>query len=209
MSGCCHSTPNFTGISADYKRRLWAVIAINAGMFIVEITSGSMAQSQALMADALDFLADALTYGMTLAVIGAAQWVRSGAAIFKAISLIGMGLWVLGSTIWRVFYLADPQPHIMGTVGILALAANLICVFLLVRYKDGDANIKSVWLCSRNDAIGNIAVMGAALAVAFTATPWPDLIVAIGMSGLFLSSAGQILRQAMREISGNTNLASE
>ena len=199
MSGCCHQTPVFSGVSADYKRRLWAVIAINAAMFVIEIATGSMAQSQALKADALDFLADALTYGMSLAVIGAPLWLRSGAAMIKAISLIGMGLWVFTNTVWRFFTITDPQPEIMGAVGLLALAANLASVWLLVRYKDGDANVKSVWLCSRNDAIGNVAVMAAAGAVGLTGSHWPDLVVAIGMATLFLGSARQIMTQAIAE----------
>jgi Co/Zn/Cd efflux system component len=110
-----------------------------------------------------------------------------------------MGLWVFGSTVYRVFYVGVPTAEIMGAVGFLALLTNLASVFLLVRYNDGDANVRSVWLCSRNDAIGNVAVMFAALGVWGTATGWPDLIVATIMAGLFLSSAFQIVRQALAE----------
>jgi len=199
MAGCCGHEARFDGVSADYKRRLWMVIAINAGMFAVEMGAGQLSGSQALKADALDFLGDALTYGISLAVIGASLRTRSLAALGKGISLLLMGLWVFGSTLYQVFYVGVPQAQIMGVIGFMALVANLISVMLLVAYKDGDANVRSVWLCSRNDAIGNVAVMIAALGVWGTATGWPDLVVAGIMAGLFLNSATQILVQAMRE----------
>ena len=199
MAGCCGQDAQFDGVSKDYKRRLWAVIAINAAMFLVEMSAGAAAGSQALKADALDFLGDALTYGISLAVIGASVRTRSLAALGKGISLLLMGLWVFGSTVWQVFVIGVPEAQIMGGIGALALTANLMSVLLLVSYKDGDANVRSVWLCSRNDAIGNVAVMIAALGVWGTATGWPDLVVAGIMAGLFLNSAFQILTQAVRE----------
>ena len=174
MAGCCGHDAKFDGVSDDYKRRLWIVIALNAIMFAVEMTAGHLAKSQALQADALDFAGDAMTYGISLAVIGASLRARTNAALFKGFSLLMMGLWVLGSTVYRVFYVGVPTAEIMGAVGFLALLTNLASVFLLVRYKDGDANVRSVWLCSRNDAIGNVAVMFAALGVWGTATGWPD-----------------------------------
>ncbi|MAY47141.1 MAG: cation transporter [Rhodobacteraceae bacterium] len=199
MAGCCNHETRFDGMSADYKRRLWAVIAINAAMFVVEMSAGHAARSQALQADALDFLGDAMTYGLSLAVIGASVRVRANAALLKGTSLMLMGMWVLGSTLWRVFVVGVPEAQIMGGVGVMALAANLASVWLLMRYKDGDANVRSVWLCSRNDAIGNVAVMLAAVGVMVTGTGWPDLAVAGLMAGLFLSSATQIFRQALAE----------
>ncbi|PWQ95111.1 cation transporter [Leucothrix pacifica] len=199
MSGCCGQDAKFEGVSEDYKRRLWIIIAINAVMFFVEMGAGRLAQSQALQADALDFLGDALTYGISLAVIGASIQARTNAALFKGISLLAVGVWVFGSTIYRLFYSGVPEADIMGWIGFLALVANLVSVMLLVKYKDGDANVRSVWLCSRNDAIGNVAVMLAALGVWGTATMWPDLLVAFIMAALFLSSAYQILRQALEE----------
>jgi len=199
MAGCCGHDAKFEGVSADYKRRLWAVIAINAGMFGVEMTAGHLAGSQALQADALDFAGDALTYGISLAVIGASMQTRSLAALGKGVSLLLMGLWVMGSTLYQVLGPGVPEAPVMGIVGVMALAANLASVMLLVKYKDGDANVRSVWLCSRNDAIGNVAVILAALGVWGTATAWPDLIVAAIMAGLFLSSAWQILAQALTE----------
>lgn len=199
-AGCCGHNATFEGLSADYKRRLWLVIAINAAMFFVEMGAGALAGSQALQADALDFLADSATYGISLAVIGASVPVRAWAAFAKGISLTLMGLWVFGSTAYHVLVLGLPRAEIMGVVGILALAANVASVLLLMRYKDGDSNVRSVWLCSRNDAIGNVAVMIAAIGVWGTVTKWPDLIVAAIMASLFLWSSVQILKQSWREI---------
>jgi Co/Zn/Cd efflux system component len=197
---CCAHGTTFEGLSAEYKRRLWIVIAINASMFLVEMGAGALAGSQALQADALDFLGDATTYGISLAVLGTSIQIRARAAILKALSLTAMALWVLGSTAYHVIVLGIPRAEIMGAIGFLALAANVASVLILVRYKDGDANVRSVWLCLRNDAIGNVAVMVAALAVWGTATKWPDLLVAAIMAGLFLTSSIQILRQSFREI---------
>jgi Co/Zn/Cd efflux system component len=200
MGACCdHEQHDFDGMSSDYQRRLWIVIAINAVMFVVEMVMGHLAGSRALQADALDFLGDTLTYGISLAVIGASLRIRATAALAKGFSLLAMGLWVFGSTIYSIFILGTPQAEVMGIVGFLALLANVASVLLLINYKDGDANVRSVWLCSRNDAIGNVAVMIAALGVWGTSTGWPDLIVAGIMAALFLSSAVQILTQAWRE----------
>lgn len=202
MSGHCGHHTKFSGLSDDYKRRLWLVICLNAGMFFVEMTAGHVAKSQALQADALDFFGDALTYGISLAVIGASVKARTNTALAKGVSLFLMGAWVFGSTVFRIFYSGVPEPEIMGIVGFLALLTNVASVLVLMRYKDGDANVRSVWLCSRNDAIGNVAVMIAALGVWGTATGWPDLIVAGIMAGLFLSSSFQIIRQALAERAG-------
>jgi len=199
MAGCCDHDARFDGVSDAYKRRLWLVIAINAAMFAVEMRAGQAAQSQALKADALDFLGDALTYGLSLAVIGMSLRVRATAALVKGMSLMAMGLWVLGTTLYRVLYTGVPEAEIMGLIGFLALGANLASVLLLMAYKDGDANVRSVWLCSRNDAIGNVAVMLAALGVWGTASGWPDLIVAGLMAALFVNSSVQIIRQSLQE----------
>jgi Co/Zn/Cd efflux system component len=199
-SACgCHGNPRFDGVDPRYQRVLWVVIVINAAMFLVEMTAGQLAGSQALQADALDFLGDTLTYGISLAVIGRSLNIRSSAALLKGSSLLLMGMWVFGSTLYHVLILGLPRAEIMGGIGILALAANLASVLLLLRYKDGDANVRSVWLCSRNDAIGNVAVMIAALAVWGSASAWPDLLVAGIMAGVFLTSSTQILRQAWVE----------
>lgn len=200
MSGCgCSDGIKFDGLSKAYKRALWAVIAINAAMFLVEMTAGLAATSKALEADALDFLGDSATYGITLWAIGRSARTRANAALIKGLSLAAMGLWVLGSTLYRTLYLAQPDEMIMGSVALLALTANLASVLLLMKYRDGDANVRSVWLCSRNDAIGNLAVLIAAGLVGVTASPWPDLIVAAIMASLFSWSAFHIIRQATSE----------
>jgi Co/Zn/Cd efflux system component len=163
------------------------------------MTAGQLAGSQALKADALDFLGDTVTYGLSLAVIGASLKTRASAALLKGASLSLMALWVLGSTLYHTLILGLPQAEVRGSIGVLALAANLASVLLLMRYQVGDANVRSVWLCSRNDAIGNVIVMLAALGVWETASAWPDLGVAALMAGVFATSSVQILRQAWAE----------
>ncbi|MER8504440.1 cation transporter [Mesorhizobium sp. M0208] len=198
-SCCSGGVPVFDGMNPRYRRVLWTVIAINAAMFLTEMTAGSLAGSQALKADALDFLADTLTYGLSLAVIGASLRTRATAALLKGLSLSLMALWVSGSTVYQTLILGVPSAEVMGIIGFLALAANLASVGFLMPYKDGDANVRSVWLCSRNDAIGNMVVMAAALGVWSTSSAWPDLAVAALMAGIFLTSSVQILRQAWSE----------
>jgi Co/Zn/Cd efflux system component len=200
MSAHCNHETQFDGLSDDYKRRLWLVIAINAAMFVVEVLAGAFAGSQALRADALDFLGDAATYSLSLAVIGAPARTRAMAALLKGISLAIMAVWVMGSTLYQVFVLGLPKAEVMGAIGALALAANVASVLVLMRYAQGDANVRSVWLCSRNDAIGNVAVMIAALGVWGTTTAWPDLIVAAIMASLFFASSIQIVRQSRAEL---------
>jgi len=202
MAGCCHDHRSdvFDGTSAAYRRVLMLVIAINAGMFIVELTAGITAQSMALQADALDFLGDSVTYALSLAVIGSALAVRARMALVKGISLAVLGLWVLGATVWRVWSDGTPDEIVMGGVGLLAFAANVVSAVLLMAWRDGDANVRSVWLCSRNDAIGNVAVMLAAGAVWLTASPWPDLLVAVAMAALFLRSSVEIVRRSLAEM---------
>lgn len=201
MSGCsCGNDVKFDGTSASYRWALWSVIAINAAMFLIEMGAGQMAGSQALKADALDFLGDSVTYSMSLFVIGMPLIWRTRAALIKGVSLGLMGLWVFGSTAYYVLFLGLPQAEIMGAVGLLAFAANVTSVLLLLKYRDGDANVRSVWLCSRNDAIGNLAVVLAASGVWATTSAWPDLIVAGILAGLFLWSSAQIVRQSLQEL---------
>jgi len=207
MTGCgCGSDVKFEGLSAGYRRVLWAVIAINGIMFLVEIVAGTIAGSQALKADALDFLGDTATYTISLLVIGMPMLWRARAALFKGLSLGAMGLWVMGSTLYQVLILGVPQAEMMGAIGFLALIANLASVLLLLKYRDGDANVRSVWLCSRNDAIGNLAVIMAASGVWASQTAWPDLFVAGTMAGLFLLSSVQIIRQALLEIQAEKSI---
>lgn len=190
---------DFDGASPAYRRALIAVIVLNAGLFLVEMTAGALAGSRALQADALDFAADAATYALSLAVIGRPLATRARAAQLKGLSLALMALGVFGFALWDMLGPEVPRAEVMGAVGFAALAANVASVLILMRWKDGDSNVRSVWLCSRNDAIGNIAVMGAAVLVAWLNSGWPDLIVAVAMAGLFLSSSVQILRKAAAE----------
>lgn len=200
MSGaCCGQNVAFDGLSRAYKRVLLVVIAINASMFLFEGAAGFIADSQALKADALDFFADSVTYAISLAVIGAPLLIRARVALLKGLSLAAMGLWVLISTGMAVWDDGVPLAPVMGGVGFLALLANLASVALLMRYREGDSNVRSVWLCSRNDAIGNIAVVITASGVWAWQSAWPDLVVAAGMALLFFSSAVQIVRQALAE----------
>lgn len=200
MSAKCGHDVVFDGTSDAYKRAIWMVIFLNAGMFVVEIFGGQMANSLSLFADAMDFLADAATYGISMIVIGMPLIIRSRAALAKGASLFIMGSFVLGTTIYNLFILDVPEYTTMGIIGVMALTANLLSVLILYKFKDGDSNIRSVWLCSRNDAIGNILVMIAAYAVYYTNNGLPDLIVAGIMSSLFLSSSYTIIQQARQEL---------
>jgi len=206
MAGCgCEHDLKFDGISAHYRMILWIVIAINGVMFLFETGASLSADSMALRADALDFLGDTLTYGLTLLAIGHSLRWHASAAMLKGVTLLLIGLWVLGSTFYRVIILGVPNEMIMGSVALLAFTANMVSVLLLLRYRDGDANVRSVWLCSRNDAIGNVAVMIAAVVVYYTQTRWADLVVACLMAMLFLHSSSLIIRQARAELRENSS----
>lgn len=198
--GCCGHEQNFDGMSQTYRRILLVIIAINGVMFGVEMVAGWISGSQALQADALDFLGDTISYAVSLWAIGKVLAIRSRAALAKGISLALMAAWVTGSTLYKILILNTPDALTMGTVAIAAFVANLVSVLLLMRYRDGDANVRSVWLCSRNDAIGNLIVVAAASGVWATDSAWPDLGVAFIMAALFLSSAIQIIRQARAEM---------
>lgn len=183
-----------------YRRIMWAVLAVNAAMFLIEAGAGLGAKSVALQADALDFLADAATYGITLLVLGMAIRWRARAALVKGASMALFGLWVLGATAYNAFLLDAPDALVMGSVGVLALLANLFCALLLFRFRGGDSNKRSAWLCSRNDVLGNLAVIVAAGGVSATGTAWPDLAVALIMAALWVHAAVQIIRQAIAEL---------
>ena len=199
MSGCCEDK-TFDGASPDYRRALVAVIAINAVMFFIEMSAGIMSGSQALKADALDFAGDTATYSLSLLVIGASLKTRARASLVKGASLAFIAIVILTMTALRVLEGTPPEAGTMGLIGLLALLANLTSVFVLLRWRDGDSNVLSVWLCSRNDAIGNVGVIIAGGLVAVTGTAWPDLVVAALLAGLFLKSATAITVQALGEL---------
>ena len=206
MAACCHddhcSAPEPGGADPRWRRALWIALAVNAGMFALEIAAGVAAGSASLQADALDFLGDAANYAISLGVAGMALAWRARAALLKGASLAVLGLWVIATMAWHAIAGTLPSAETMGAVGVLALAANAGVAAMLYRWRGGDANMRSVWICSRNDAIGNAAVLLAAAGVFGTGTGWPDLIVAAIMAGLGISGGWQIVRQASAELRG-------
>lgn len=197
---CCQHDAPPPSRDDGFRRVLWIALAVNAGMFLVEGVSGLLGHSVSLQADALDFLGDAANYGLSLAVLGMALTHRATAALIKGVAMGLSGLWVVGSAVHNMVAQTAPEPGVMGIVGFLALAANLGIAVLLYRHRRGDSNRRSVWLCTRNDAIGNLAVMLAAAGVFASGTAWPDLAVAAVMAGLALSSSYRVIAQAIGEI---------
>ncbi len=201
MANCCNNDcAADAGNSPRYRRALWIALWINAFMFVVEIIGGTLAGSVSLLADALDFAGDATNYGLSLAVLARGLAWRSRAALVKGLSMGAYGLFVLVRAGWGAFVGDVPQPLTMGLVAMAALIANVGVAAMLYAYREGDANMRSVWLCSRNDAIGNVAVMLAALGVFGSGQGWPDLVVAAIMGLLALSAARVVIRQARREL---------
>ena len=186
--------------NAGYRRVLWTVLGINAAMFLVEVSAGLAAGSASLQADALDFLGDAANYAISLFVVGMALRYRASAALAKGATMAAFGLWVIGTAIWHALHGTLPSAFTMGTVGIAALAANVASFGLLWAYRKGDASMRSAWICTRNDVLGNIAVLLAALGVFGTGTGWPDVIVAACMAGLALQGAIVVVRQSSAEL---------
>jgi len=202
---CCHdsacsSAHSGTLNSPKWRRALWIALGINAGFFLTEIVAGAAAGSAALQADALDFFGDAANYAISLGVVGLMLAWRARAALIKGGTMIAFALWVLGNTAWHAIHGTLPQAAVMGAVGVTALIANGGVALMLYRFRSGDANMRSVWICSRNDAIGNLAVLFAALGVFGTGTGWPDATVAAIMGGLGLLGGWQIVRQARGEL---------
>ena len=199
---CCASACGSEMAKADprWRRVLWVALIVNAAMFLVEMVAGAAADSRALQADALDFLGDAGNYAISLAVVGAVLTWRARAALLKSLFMLGFAGWVFSSAVLAFLNGTSPDAATMGVVGALALAANAGVALLLFRYRMGDANMRSVWICSRNDAIGNVAVMLAAIGVFGTGSAWPDLIVATVMAALTLTGGMQVFRHAMAEL---------
>lgn len=173
-------------------------------MFVVELTAGTLSGSRSLQADALDFLGDAANYAISLGVAGLALAWRARAALVKGVTIFAFGIYVMGTALWAAINGASPDPEVMGWIGALALAANVGVALILYRFREGDSNMRSVWICSRNDALGNVAVLLAALGVFGTGTAWPDLVVAGLMAALALAGGAQIVRQARAELAGPT-----
>lgn len=199
---CCNSTSSCdtTRTSQRYRKILWVALVVNLGMFGVEIVAGMCAGSVSLLADSLDFLGDAANYGISLWVLGMSLTLRARASLFKALSMLIFGIGVLIAAIWHLLSGQVPDAPTMGVVGTLALLANVGVAALLYAYREGDSNMRSVWLCSRNDALGNIAVLFAALGVFGTGSAWPDLLVASIMAGLAVTSSYQVMRHARQEL---------
>ncbi len=196
MAECC-ALPE--GLNVQ-RRALRLVLAINAVMFLVELGAGWSAQSMALQADALDFFGDSVNYAITLYVLTRSLAWRAGTAFLKGAAMFGFGFFILAASVYHAATGSAPEAPVMGAVGLLALLANVVSAFLLFRFRDGDSNLRAVWLCSRNDAIGNLAVLAAAGGVYMTATAWPDLGVGLVMAGLAIWAGGSVMRQARGEL---------
>ena len=200
---CCPApTP-----SADprYRRILWIALVVNAAMFLVELGASATSGSAALAADAVDFAGDATNYGLSLAAIAAGGLWASRVALVKGVAMGSYGIGVLAFCAWRIHAGLPPEPITMGVIGTLALAANLWVAWLLYAYREGDANMRSVWQCTRNDAISNLAVLAAAVGVFGTGTIWPDVAVAVLMASLALVSAYSVIRHARAELASQEN----
>lgn len=195
-----HHEHDIDASTPGIRRVLWIALVINAAMFVVELLGGFGADSVSLLADAVDFLGDAASYGLSLAVLGLALTWRARVAYWKGLTMLAWGAAVLAAAAWKAWQGSSPEPVAMGLIGALALVANVVVAVMLYAFRNGDANLRSVWLCSRNDALSNLAVMGAALGVFGSGTAWPDLAVAVVMGGLALSAGSSVVLQARAEL---------
>jgi cation diffusion facilitator family transporter len=201
MKDCCDAA-ELAAKHSSQSRVLKTVLVINAVMFVVELSAGWHARSTALLADSLDMLEDALVYGISLYVLRKGIRWQARAAFIKGLVMLTLGIGILGEAVFKVFSGKIPEAHTMAWVSLLALAANVACLTLLLRHRGDDLNMRSTWLCSRNDVIGNVGVLFASAAVWKTATSWPDVVVGIVIASLFLYSAFDVLRNASRELKG-------
>ncbi|MDF3075931.1 MAG: cation transporter [Alphaproteobacteria bacterium] len=206
-ASCCppqHNRGDNQGSPTDgrFRRVLWIALLVNAAMFVIELATAQTASSAALLADSVDFLGDAINYALSLFVLSLSLVTRARVAWLKGLSMLLFGLWVIGQAAWHAWSGVVPEATTMSVVGALALAANLGVAALLFAHREGDSNRRSVWLCTRNDAIGNVAVLAAAAGVFGTGTGWPDVIVAGVMAVLALHSGWQVVRLAVREMRG-------
>lgn len=200
--GGCTSCAGDAGDVSDrrFRRVLWIALVANAAMFVVEAVASAVGDSMSLQADALDFFSDSANYAISLLVVGGALAVRARASLFKGATMAAFGLWVLGSAVYRALSGSEPDAAIMSGVGVLALLVNVAVALLLFSFRDGDSNRTSIWLCSRNDAIANLAVIAAAAGVVLSGSRWPDLAVAAGIAALQLSAAWQVIGLARGEL---------
>jgi len=199
VSDCCAScVGELEKLQGRQRSTLRVVLAINAVMFAVEAAAGILAGSTALLADSLDMLGDALVYGFSLYVVGRSQSWKAAAALAKGAAMALFGLFVLGEALWKLFHPEVPAHLAIGGVGLLALATNLVCLGLLWRHRAEDINMRSVWLCSRNDIVANVSVLVAALGVWSFRSQWPDLLIGVGIAALFIASSVRVLREAWR-----------
>lgn len=200
MSAHCCSAPAAPSVDPKYRRALWIALVVNGGMFVGELVASWSSGSVSLLADSIDFFGDAANYALSLAVVGMALPVRAKAALFKAACMGAFGVFVLGQTLWRLSLGQAPEAVTMGAVGFVALLANAGVAWMLYAFRTGDSNMRSVWICSRNDAIGNVAVMLAAVGVFGTGSAWPDLVVASVMGVLALTGSVSVFRHARGEL---------
>lgn len=195
--------PDLSHVTPAYKRALWIVVLLNVGYGVVEIVGSFLAGSQALQADALDFLGDGMISFLGLVAVGWGLAARAKAALLQGVFLGLLGLGVVASTVYRVFIEHQPESVLMGGFALVAFVVNVLAAVVLIPHRKGDANMRAVWLFSRNDAIGNLAVVAAAGLVWWTGTQWPDLVVAFAVAGLFLQSAWSIMRDARQDLSAS------
>lgn len=207
MACSCQHKPAPQKPNSKFRTALWIALVINLAMFVVEVIGGAYAHSSSLWADSLDFFGDAVNYGISLAVLGASLYWRATVALIKGITMALFGFVVIAKVIYAYMQGIAPEAMTMGMIGVLALVANVISAWVLYAFREGDSNMKSVWLCSRNDAIGNVAVILAAVGVFGTGSLWPDLIVAAVMASLGLTAGYQVIRQALNERKANKPLS--
>lgn len=203
MANCCNDKAcELDALRGRQSVTLKTVLAINAVMFVVELTAGLIGDSISLVADSLDMLGDAMVYGFSLYVVARSPAMKARAALLKGFIMAAFGLFALGQAVYRIAFPQLPVYEVIGAIGLLALAANGTCFFLLWRHRADDINMSSVWLCSRNDIIANIAVLFAALGVWLTRSGWPDILIGLALASLFLHSALHVLRAAFGELKG-------
>jgi Co/Zn/Cd efflux system component len=202
-TGCCNPT------SSAARPLLWLALGINASMFAVEVIAGLIAGSVSLHADALDFLGDSFNYAISIAVLTMALSWRARAALLKGATMGVLGLWVIGEAAWHIYIGRVPEPIIMGVVGFAALLANAVVAVMLYRFRDSEANLRSAWICSRNDVLGNLAVLLAAFGVFGTGALWPDIVVALVMAMLALQGSVTVIKQSLYELNSHQSLVAE